>query len=840
MSMTATARTPGGVPAAPHDRAAQSPAGPGFHALDRKQLIGTIVALLLTLLLAALDQTIVGTAMPRIIAELNGFDRYAWVTTAYLLTSTIAVPIFGKLSDIYGRKWFFLSGATLFVLASALCGAAGNVPLVPGDGMTQLIIFRGLQGLAGGIITGLTFTVIADIFPPAERGKFQGLFGAVWGLSSVLGPTLGGWITDNFSWRWVFYVNLPVGLIAIAVLFFAFPYFRPEGVTRAIDYFGVATLTAGLVPLLLGLTWVTDYGWTAPRVLILFAVAVVMLAAFIFAETRAPEPIIPLTLFRNSIVSVSSIAVFFTGVGMFGAILFIPLFMQSVVGVSATRSGTTLTPMMLTLVVGSIASGQLVARLGRYKIISSAGLAIMAGGMFLLAGMGSDTTEWIAIRNMIVVGVGLGVTMPIYTLIVQNAVPVRQLGTATAATQFFRSIGGTIGAAVFGSIMLSRYQGNFNANIPAGAPPPLIAAFKNPLQLAQILPRLQAQFGQAPDGARALAALLGNVREALVFALRGTFLLGAALIVVAFLVNFFLKEIPLRKRMAPAAAMAEGGAPEPAEAFEATLAPAAATADGQAGGDAASGHSNRYAPAGESVPLDAPGGAWREDNAMHEYRDDARLSGADGGADFAAQPGAPGAPSVVAAAAPAYPPGVSVASQPATEPATDTAAGDAFLRELGALIRREVQASQRALADRLAALEVAVASLQTPGQAAPAPVRDEERLAALEQRLTHLDWRVQEQSGSDLTVEMEARLDKIERTVERLDAFARTLPPARWHHAHDARSAETQRRLATLEHEWQQSAWSHAPAGYGSADAPDGNGSGTNVPMPAPPHPARR
>src|SRR5919202_466866 len=274
--------------------------GGGFHALTRRQLIGTIVGLMLTLLLASLDGTIVGTAMPRIIAQLNGFERYAWVTTTYLLTSTICVPIFGKLSDIYGRKWFFIGGAALFVAASALCGAAGDLPL-PLDGMNQLIVFRGLQGIGGGIISGIVFAVIGDIFPPAQRAKFQGLFSAVFGLSSVFGPSLGGWITDNFSWRWVFYVNLPVGIIAIAVLLIEFPYFKPDGVKRAIDWAGVATLIGGLVPLMLALTWVSQYGWGAPRVLVGLGIGAVVLAGFLVCESRAAEPILSLALFKNPI-----------------------------------------------------------------------------------------------------------------------------------------------------------------------------------------------------------------------------------------------------------------------------------------------------------------------------------------------------------------------------------------------------------------------------------------------------------------------------------------------------------------------------------------------------------
>jgi EmrB/QacA subfamily drug resistance transporter len=852
---------PGGLPAR------------GFHALTRQQLIGTIIALMLTLLLAALDQTIVGTAMPRIIAQLNGFDRYAWVTTAYLLTSTIAVPIFGKLSDIYGRKWFFLGGAILFVGASALCGAAQS--------MNQLIAFRGLQGLAGGIITGLTFTVIADIFPPAERGKFQGLFGAIWGLSSVIGPTLGGWITDNFSWRWVFYVNLPVGLIAVAVLFFAFPYFKPEGVTRSIDYLGVATLTACLVPLLLALTWVTDYGWGATRVIALLAVAAVMLPLFLFVETRAKEPIIPLALFRNSIVTVSSIALFLTGMGMFGAILFIPLFMQEVVGVSATRSGSTLTPMMLMLVLGSIVSGQIVSRIGRYKIISSVGLAVMVFGIYLLSGMHSDTSQWVAIRNMMVVGIGLGMVMPIYTLIVQNAVPVRMLGAATAATQFFRSIGGTIGAAVFGSIMLSRYQNYFTGHIPAGTPQQLQDAFKNPLQLGQILPRLQQQFGQTAEGARTLQIMLGNVKEALVYGLHGTFLIGAALVAVAFVANFFLKEIPLRKRMAPAAAMAEGGhEPEMAPALDAVAAvdasaPADATAplatpaeryasqQSGAATDATAYSSNGHSLPAQEMTFAAPepvtAAVFGEATPMREPT-------------YPSDPSMESPPQTPASSVPAgfSPPGVPVSGNPAT-PAPDeqparAAIASAFLAELERFVHAEIAASQRALDARLDTLEQAIAALRVAPQPADdpaigdgrlmaleqslasfqqastsaadaAPAISAERFAALEQHVMQLDWRVQEWTGApNIASDVDERIAALEQTVTNLDKFARTLPPARWHHMQDTRGAEIERRLAALEQALQQAAWDHNGQ---YQDSGNGTGNAYNAPAYAPNTPQR-
>jgi EmrB/QacA subfamily drug resistance transporter len=527
------------------------PAGGSFHTLTQRQIIGTMTGVMLTLLLAALDQTIVGTAMPRIIAQLNGFERYAWVTTVYLLTSTAAVPIFGKLSDIYGRKWFYLGGAVLFVVASALCGAAGSIPGVPGDGMTQLILFRGLQGVGGGIIMAITFTIIGDIFPPAVRGKYQGLLSAVWGMSSVFGPTLGGWITDSFSWRWIFYINLPVGILAITALMIAFPYFKPEGVKRVIDFAGVATLLAALVPLLLALTWVTNYGWAAPRVVGLLVLAAVMIAAFILAESRAVEPLLPLSLFRDRVISLSTVSVFLTGMAMFGSILFIPLFMQTVIGVSATQSGSLLTPMMVIWSVGSISAGQLVARMGRYKMIVLVGMALMTVGLFLLARMTAATTRPTVVVFMLLIGMGMGLTMPIFTLIVQNAAPQRQIGAATATVQFFRQIGSTVGAAVFGSIMLTRYQSHFSGTVPVGTPASALAAFKDPLQLAQVLPQLKDQFAALPNGPQLLQTLLANTKDALVYAITGVFLISAILTVIAFATDFWLKEVPLRKSFAP-------------------------------------------------------------------------------------------------------------------------------------------------------------------------------------------------------------------------------------------------------------------------------------------------
>ncbi len=520
----------------------------GLHNLSPRQLAGTLTGLLLALLLAALDQTIVGTAMPRIIAQLNGFDRYPWVTTAYLLTSTIAVPIFAKLSDIYGRKWFFLAGNILFVIASAFCGGAGDFHWMPGDGMTQLIVFRGVQGLGAGVIIGLLFTIIGDIFAPAERAKFQGLFAAVWGLASIFGPTLGGWITDQFSWRWTFYVNLPVGALAAAAILVEFPYFRPHGVRREIDWWGVFTLTACLVPLLLALTWVTDYGWGSQRVVSLLGIAVVMLVAFLIVERRAVEPVLPLGLFRNPIIVVSSIAVFVLGIGMFGMILYVPLFMQGVLGISATRSGSLLTPLLLGAVAASMASGGIVSKTGRYRMVAIVGSLLATLGMFLLAAMNEHTTHLEVIRNMIIAGFGIGLMQPIYTLVVQNVAPKAQMGAATASTQFFRSIGATLGVAVFGSVLLSMYHHRFERDIPPGTPAMALTPFNNPLLLMQIRPRLEAQFSQFPGGVQLLHKLFENVKIALVQGLHAIFTVGAFLMLVAVAVNIFLKEVPLRKK----------------------------------------------------------------------------------------------------------------------------------------------------------------------------------------------------------------------------------------------------------------------------------------------------
>lgn len=501
---------------------------------------------MLALLLAALDQTIVGTAMPRVVAELQGIEHYAWVTTAYMLSSTVVVPIAGKLSDLYGRKPFLVGGIVAFIGASALCGASQS--------MVQLVLFRGLQGLGAGFLTSMAFTSVGDLFPPARRGRVQGLFGAVFGLASIVGPLLGGYLTDVISWRWVFYVNLPVGVLALAAVAMLYPHLQPERREHAIDYAGAATMLLAVVPLLLALSWGgREHAWTSPQILGLVAFGLIMGALFLYVERRAAEPMIPLDLFGNSIVSISVLVLALTTMSMFGVLLFVPLFIQAVIGTSATTSGTALIPMTMAMILLSIVSGQFISHTGRYRLAALVGIGAMAVGMALLAAMGADAPYELVIRNMVVMGVGLGVAMPIFTLAVQNAVPWGQLGAATSLTQFARSIGGTIGVALFGSLLTNRYSQAFHAALDPRAvesvPPALLAQLENPEVLlnpsgAEAIQQSFSQLGA--NGPALFTQMLEAVRIGLAAAIHDTFLLGTAVILVAWVTVWFLRELPLR------------------------------------------------------------------------------------------------------------------------------------------------------------------------------------------------------------------------------------------------------------------------------------------------------
>jgi EmrB/QacA subfamily drug resistance transporter len=519
-----------------------------FHRLPQRQVKLTLAGVLLALFLASLDQTIVATAMPRIISDLEGFDRYTWVTTAYLVASTTAVPIVGKLTDMYGRKWFYIAGIGVFLLGSVLAGASQT--------MTQLIVFRGLQGIGGGTMLASAFIAIGDLFPPEDRGKYQGILGAVFGLSSIIGPTLGGLVTDQLSWHWIFYINLPLGIPVILLFIAFFPQIRPSSAKRQLDYLGITTLVLAVVPLLLALSWGgVQYEWGSGQVLGTLVFAGLMAVAFVVIEGRVSEPIIPLSIFRYPAVTVSLLATFLTGFGMFGGIMFVPLFFQGVLGASATNSGSFLTPMMLGVVAGAVLSGQALSRFGgRYRLQGLVGIAIMAVGVFQLSRMSVDTSNGQAVTNIILMGFGVGISFPVFTIAVQNAVPYRVLGVATSSIQFFRSIGGTMGLAILGSVMTNRFASGLTGALPAeveAAMPPgqLSALAENPQALLSddAVTRLGAGFSQAgPQAEDLLAKLLDALRQALSNSLDDVFKISFVVILVAGVATLFLRVAPLQ------------------------------------------------------------------------------------------------------------------------------------------------------------------------------------------------------------------------------------------------------------------------------------------------------
>ncbi|NQT47610.1 MAG: MFS transporter [Chloroflexi bacterium] len=519
-----------------------------FYQLPRREVILTTAGVMLAMFLGAIDQTVVSTAMPRIIADLGGLDRYTWVTTAYLVAATATMPIVGRLTDMYGRKWFYVAGLVIFLLGSVLSAVSAT--------LTQLIIFRAFQGVGGGIMMANAFIVIGDLFPPAERGKYQGMITAVFGLSSIVGPTLGGFITDNLSWHWIFYINLPLGIPVIVLFVRFFPYIRPTGLKQRVDLMGLTCLVLCIVPLMLGLSWGgAQYEWDSPEVIGALAMGLLMAIVFVMVESRASEPIMPLGLFRDRIVGLCMPIMFFTGFGMLGGLIFIPLYFQGVLGSSATASGSFLTPMMLGVVAGSLVSGQAVARLGgHYRYQALLGLGIMATGIFLLSRMTVDTTYGRAVFNIVLTGLGLGTALPLFTIVVQNAVPYRIMGVATSSMQFFRQIGGTLGLAVLGSLMANRFATAMGTVVPAAvkeALPPdgLSQLTSDPQALvspdaATKLEQMFDQFGQ--EGAGLVEQLIHSMREALAAALSDVFFLSFVAVLVAFVLTLFLKEIPLR------------------------------------------------------------------------------------------------------------------------------------------------------------------------------------------------------------------------------------------------------------------------------------------------------
>ena len=510
----------------------------------RIKVLATI-GVMLALLLAALDQTIVGTALPRIVAELNGLDRYSWLITGYLVASTVVVPIAGKLGDLFGRKPFLIAGMIGFVAASALCGVSQD--------MTQLIVFRVLQGLFGGMLFASAFTVLGDIYSPAERARIQGLFGAVFGLSSIIGPVVGGFLTDNLGWRWVFYVNLPVGLLGVLVVTAFLPFVRTKASWRDIDFIGSAALAAGLIPVLVALSVAKDQGWTSVQVLGLLGFGVAMLVAFFVIEQRVKEPIVPFSLFRNRAFTVSMLVGFFAALGMFGMIIFVPLELQGVLGVSVTNSGLLLTPMMLGLIVSSVLTGQLIPRIKHYHYLGTIGIALMMVGLYLMAQTTTATSQMSITIDIVLVGLGLGVTMPLYINAVQSALPKRYLGVGTSQFQFWRNVGGTAGAAVLGTILAQRLPDAISTQIARVNLPP---AFKNALGSSASNPNAlldpakiaAAKAKLSPQLAPLFDQAMHAVRQALALTLHDLFLIAMALSAVALIATLFMPDVPLRSR----------------------------------------------------------------------------------------------------------------------------------------------------------------------------------------------------------------------------------------------------------------------------------------------------
>ncbi len=517
--------------------------------MPEKQRRGLVTAgLAVGLLVAALDQTIVDTAFPKMIAELGGVSIFSWVITAYLLASTAVVPVVGKLADIYGRKIFYLLGLALFVGGSMLCGAAQN--------MVQLITFRGLQGIGAGMLTPITFTIIGDLYPGAERARMQGVFGGVWGLASVVGPKLGGWLTHNMDWRWVFYVNLPVGIVSAVLMFVA--YRESRGQKRPIDFGGAFTVTAGVVFLLLALVQGGEqWGWTSPLTLGCLAVAGVLLGLFAWIETRVPEPVLDLQLFRNGVFSIVSLVGFLVGAGMFGCIIFVPWFIQGVVGVNPDVAGNVMMPMMLSVVTFSFVTGRLSLRVP-YRYLMSAGFTLIGIGFSLMAMWDVDTTLTTATVNTMVVGAGLGLMMPLLTLAVQNAFPASQRGMVTSATTFFRQVGATVGVTIFSVIFNQQMEQQFTRvlapklaqagpvlqNMPAELTSMLA---EKPQALIQLLLREELQQGIP-------AAFLGPLKEAIRAMMAGSlhtvFWVGVSVAAVGLVVAQGLRSTSLTSQMA--------------------------------------------------------------------------------------------------------------------------------------------------------------------------------------------------------------------------------------------------------------------------------------------------
>jgi len=497
--------------------------------LPHRERMEILLVVMLGMFLAALDNTIVGTALPTIVTALQGNDVYIWPFTAYLLTATVSGPIYGKLSDLFGRRPIFVIGVSLFLVGSFLCGISQE--------MWQFIAFRGLQGLGAGALFPVALAIIGDIFAPSERGKYQGFFGAIFGIAFLIGPALGGLITENISWHWIFFVNIPLGAVVLFVVWRILPTVRDPNATRNIDYLGASLLVAALVPILIGFTQKQFGDWTDPDVGGLIALGLVMTVAFIWAESRAKDPIVPLHMFRIPAFRASVLAMFFSAVGFFAAVVFLPRWFQVVNGSSPTESGYQILPLLGGLIVAAVTSGQIVARTGRYKPIIFGSLLVLAGGLFLLTNIRPDTPLPLLWLWMGITGLGIGPAFAIFTLVVQNNVPVQELGAGTSSVTLFQQVGGTVGLAVtgsiFGSVLLEEIPNQMKAvGVPAAFADQFAAGGASSLNqlsglgdlgaaiLAQVPPAFQAQVEPF------IPAIVGAIHTAFSIATSATFSIG--------------------------------------------------------------------------------------------------------------------------------------------------------------------------------------------------------------------------------------------------------------------------------------------------------------------------
>lgn len=535
-----------GTPSPSSHSVASSPQ-PWGESLSKRRIVFVLLSVNLSMLLGALDQTVVGTAMPRVIADLQGMKHYAWVATAYLLASTISMPVWGKLSDAHGRKRFYMMGMSFFIVGSALCGISQS--------MMQLVIFRAVQGLGNGAMVPIDQAIIGDIFPPAQRAKWTSILMSIFGLATLFGPIVGGWITDTIGWRWTFYVNLPVGLVAMTFVAFALPgHIKRRGVT--IDWLGAGVLVAAAVPLLLGLTWAGGtYPWTSPMIVGLFVLSVAMWVVFFVHESRFSQPMLNPRLFQNSVFSVSTAASMMQSAIMFGVTLFVPLFVQAVMGRTATSSGTILMPMMITSMVSGIATGFFLSRTGRYKVPVVFGFSALTAGTFLLTRMTATTLSAAVAGYLILVGFGLGILISSFTPAVQNQYPTNRLGEVTGGLSFFRAIGATIGLAVFGTLLNSRFVSALVDTLPAAvtdlATDPVVAEqLYDPQVLlsAEAQQHLSERFAElGANGQTLLETYVTGVRQALESAITDIFVVLTVLSVVGLVTVLGLREVPLRR-----------------------------------------------------------------------------------------------------------------------------------------------------------------------------------------------------------------------------------------------------------------------------------------------------